>query len=227
MLTVIPERLENPRDGRSEHLSHGHKAPCIQVRRLLSGLPDRRRRLRWLMIVDVIHQLVIDESGYGSNEPNDAFVFAGYLAPVDSWEDFAHLIDPIFNGPPALTAHYFKKLVRSKQQDDPRILDTVQAIRKAGLRDVRFKIPNSDYCRWLEIMTTRKGTSAPLELKGNCWFFAFVILITELLTNYVAMDPLGKLEVIYDFNHSERERAGFFAYRFAHADGSHPRTLAR
>src|SRR5260370_4984920 len=88
------------RDGRDHHLSHGYNAPCIQIRRLFSGLPERLRKLRWLLIVDMIHQVVIDESGYASKESNDAFVFAGYLAPVDSWEDFTHLIDPIFNGTP-------------------------------------------------------------------------------------------------------------------------------
>jgi hypothetical protein len=158
------------------------------------------------MIVNVIHQVVIDESGYGANAPNDAFVFAGYVAPVDSWEDLAHLIDPIFNESPALTAHEFKKRARWRHTFDPRISRTIQAIRTAGLRDVRFTVPISDYNRWLEIIMARKGTPAPLELKGNCWVFAFAVLITELLTNYVAMDPLGKLEVIYDLSHSERTR---------------------
>jgi len=87
-----------------------------------------------------IIQLSIDESGYGQSDPDEAFIFAGYAAPVKLWEDFTHRFDLILNESPILTPHEFKKRVRWRYRADNRILRTIQAVEEDTLNALIFTI---------------------------------------------------------------------------------------
>src|ERR1700684_4530957 len=78
---VDSARLLECSDDEDEHLQHGDSAPCVQIRRLVSGFAGGRRRRR-LMIPLVAPQLVVDESGYGQTGPTETFVFSGFMGDV-------------------------------------------------------------------------------------------------------------------------------------------------
>src|SRR5580700_4644118 len=101
-----------------EHLQHGDRAPCVQIRRLVSGLPPKLRQNRLFVIL----QVGLDESGYGQSGPDEAFVLAGYMGPITHIETFTHIWDEVLNRPPALTVRELKKRVRWRKKIDERAL---------------------------------------------------------------------------------------------------------
>lgn len=180
----------------------GDDAPCIEIRRLLSGLPNRLRSKGWFVIL----QVGVDETGYGQAGPNEAFVFAGYVGPVTHVEAFTHLWDAILNKEPAMAVKQFKRRVRSTGTIDPRVLQLVHAIPACYLHGVRFKVGQDDHATMIEAL--RKAAPAHPSMRlwaSNPYFFAFMALLFSLIGT-IWKDPDVKLEVIYDENLRERKR---------------------
>jgi hypothetical protein len=196
--------LENLNNERDKHLSCGDKAPCIQIRRLTSGLPERLRSKRWFVIL----QVGLDESGHGQTGPHEAFVFAGYVGPVTLVETFTHAWDAILNIPPAMSVRTLKKRLRSGHID-PRVVSLAQVISPCELHGVRFKVAQDDYAEMAEelaqMVVDHPERSAYLFDSTNPYFFAFIAVLTNLIAP-IRDDPDAKIEVIYDENMHERKR---------------------
>ncbi len=96
MLPVSSSLRQNPQNARDHWYCGGEKA-CLQIRRLVSGLPSDLRAARAFGVF----QVVIDDSGRGQ-ERDPAFVLAGYIARVRNWKEFADRWQAILAEPPAL-----------------------------------------------------------------------------------------------------------------------------
>ena len=74
---------------------NGGDAPCIQIRRLISGFDPAVRRERWFAIMSTeAFQAVLDKSGYEADDPrypDDVFVFAGYIGRIQ--KDSAQILE--------------------------------------------------------------------------------------------------------------------------------------
>jgi hypothetical protein len=119
-----------------EHLSHGDDAPCIQIRKLVSGLSPAKRLERYL----VLFQMFLDESGYGQTAMDEAFIFAGFIGGVPQWEDLAHQWDTLLNESPVLSAEGFKKSLRCTR-NSKRIEKFVAALANSKLHRINICIP--------------------------------------------------------------------------------------
>jgi Protein of unknown function (DUF3800) len=191
-----------------EHLSHEDDAPCMQVRHLVSGLPRRLRANRWFVVVKPrILQIGLDESGYGQTGPHEAFVFAGYAAPVRYMENFTHRWDSIMREEPPMTVHELKKRVRWRQKTDPRVLQMIHTIGESELKGVRFKISDDEYKAMIADVAVRDSLPRPTPrlFADNSYFFAFMAIFLRLMTG-MRSEPNVKFEVIYDANMSERSK---------------------
>ncbi|MGA3229003.1 MAG: DUF3800 domain-containing protein [Candidatus Binatus sp.] len=221
MLTVKPDsrqNLANVRDQRQsasdklclppcedEHLTHGDDAPCIQIRKFVSGMAPTRRDGRILVI---LHQLVVDESGYGQTGPRDCFIFAGFFGTVRKWENHAHKWFDLLNQAPALSAKSFKRLLR-KERNSERVLGFVGALKECELFRISVCIPRKAYENAIlaEIPKFRKlGLSEDaIWIVRNEYYFAFFCIIDSILIPMeLAADKSDKLQVIYDENIHER-----------------------
>jgi hypothetical protein len=223
MLTVKPESLDNLVDGRDEHLSHGDKAPCIQIRRLVSGFDPRLRKSRWIVIVDAeIFQAVLDESGYGGGAenfryPDDVFIFAGYIGKVADWETFTHAWDGILTTYPELKdVDFVKGLVRFQGRfSDPRAVELMKAVTDIpGLGSVRWRLPYSAY-RSVVLTQLLGGNEA-------MYFFAWFGVLSQLLAT-ISMIPNAKLDLFYDENLYEEQgvQLGYERFRDSVAKAKH------
>src|ERR1700730_4068983 len=105
MLTLIPESCyiaqapsKNAVAGRprlESYWSHGDNHACLAIRRMVSGLPFRLRKLRRFAVL----QFCIDDSG--TDQP-PVFVLAGYLARVNNWPYFSDDWDKALRKAPAI-----------------------------------------------------------------------------------------------------------------------------
>ncbi len=178
------------------------------------------------MAVRVI-QVNLDESGYGQTGPHEAFLFAGYAAPVKYMEDFTHRWDSILREKPAMTVHELKNRVRSRQKTDPRVLRMINAIGDSSLRGVRFKIAGDDYQKMLRVVAADKllPIPPPRLVADNPYFFAFTALLIHLVSG-AGEDATVKFEIIYDENLTERKKMerGYKLF-YDHLRASHPELL--
>ncbi len=123
-----------------DHLLCGDDAPCIRIRKRVSGLSRAKRDQRYLVII----QLFLDESGYGQTGPHEAFVFAGFFGSVRTWENFAHKWEALLKRPPILTAKGFKTLLRRKRTSD-RVVEFVKVLNDSGVYRISVCIPRKAY----------------------------------------------------------------------------------
>jgi hypothetical protein len=203
---LFPEYRED------EHLTHGDDAPCIQIRRLVSGLPPK---IRWKRSF-VILQVGLDETGYGQTGADEAFIFAGYIGPVTHIEAFTHVWDRLMNLPPPLSVHELKKRVRWLRKIDPRVLALAHVIHGAHLHGVRFKVRPNDYQEMTDLLRPiQMKIPERMHMSKNPYFLAFLGIFLHLV-GMIWNDPDTKVEVIYDENLQERKRLeeGYRQFRF-------------
>jgi hypothetical protein len=190
-----------------EHLQHGDSAPCVQIRRLVSGF-ERSNRERRLMIPLVAPQLVVDESGYGQKGLTEAFVFAGFIGDVHQWEDFTHYWAPIMSEDRPWTADRLKR--NRGKKDHPRILRLIEAIGKSGIARIQFRIPDSDYQIAVKGNLQSWFRNKEIDEEGfkrldNPYLFAFYSNLLSVLGAIREHEGV-ELDVIYDYNIEHRER---------------------
>jgi hypothetical protein len=195
---LTPTRVQR-NDCIDEHVNHGNHAPCIQIRRLVSGHYSTIRRRRWIVIMTgEPFQAMLDESGYAAsdpNHPNDVFVFAGYVGTVKDWEDFTHAWEPILDAEPELRdARFVKKLVRWQGRwSDPRAVKLMKVVTdNRDLGSIRWRLPYRDYRS--VVLTNAMGGDE------NLYFFAWFGVLLELLGTIRANFPDATLDLFYDQN---------------------------
>jgi hypothetical protein len=215
-------------DDEDEHLQHGDDAPCIQVRRLLSGFPHRIRSNRWFVTLQVL-QVGLDESGYGQSGADEAFVLAGYIGPVTHVEAFTHLWEKVLNKPPAMTVHELKKRIRWLKKIDERALILAAVVNACHLRGIRLKVKDFDYKAMNKALSplARNARDARHFEEANPYFFAFAYLLPRLAFAFWK-NPDVEFEVIYDENYRERKRLEEGYRFFRQVVGSHfPELLSK
>ena len=189
MLTVKPHLLENltgkvtraslglkkPSLSEDEHLSHANTAPCIQIRRLVSGYDPAVRRGRWILVMaGEAFQAVLDESGYQAGRSQASrrrICFCGV-----SWHrKRLGRLRPRLGAystrePEGMSdACTVKKLVRwhGPLSDN----DTVQTIKAAiekenGLASIRWRLPYNAY----RAVVLNRIVGAEENLYFHAWF---------------------------------------------------------
>ncbi len=206
MLTVKPNFLEDRDDGRDEHLSHGDKACCIQIRLYLAGHDPRVCERTWfVMLHSEVFQAVVDESGYGAADPNDTFIFAGYIAKVADWENFTHAWDAIFSKHPELgDADYVKQLARwTGSKSDNRMITLMKIITgDPRFGSIRWRLPYAAY-RAANVTHVLSGDDALYTVAWLGVLFGSLAAIHGI--------PNAKLRFFYDKNIEQEPKvqAGF------------------
>jgi hypothetical protein len=169
-------------------------------------MAESARDDRWLLIL----QVVFDETGLGQTEPDQAFIFAGFLGSARQWEAFVHAWKPLLEKPPILRAKGFKNTLRRKR-NNKRMLGFTSVLRECeGLRRVSVTIPNKAYkIAVLDEIPKWQGRldTEALELLDNPYYFGFYVMMMQVLLPMVqSLGDKAELEVIYDENIQEAEK---------------------
>lgn len=151
MLMLTPTVKKVKLDARRGHRQHGDDRACMAIRALVSGLP----RLERERLVFVTVQVAVDDSNRGQeNEP--AFILAGFMATVPSWESFADDWQDELDREPSITpvlksneAINLKKNFAgwSEEERDARLLSFVKIIRKYSFASIRNTLVKEQFER--------------------------------------------------------------------------------
>ena len=185
MLTVRPNSLEN-------HASHGDAHACLQIRRLVSGMPSDERERRTF----VVFQIAIDDSGRGQ-ESDPAFVLAGYAARVQNWEAFSDRWQEVLHKRPRL--EYLKAKEAYSLQDqfkgwtppqrDKRLLELIALIHQFSPSGVKLVISGKEFKR---ILATEKGSFK------NVHWLAVASITVAILADRFKQRTREKIEFIFE-----------------------------
>jgi hypothetical protein len=151
----------------------------------------------------MIFQLCIDESGYGQTGPDDAFVFAGYLASLKTWEIFTHRWGSVA---PGLSLQKLKKLFHSKPDNrsadgNDLLKQYVSVIGRLRLFRLSICIPAVAYQKaFKQQLSSRDFDRDILYLHDNQYFMAFYGLMISALTAMKDWPPDACLRIVYDRN---------------------------
>jgi len=204
MLTVKSKLLDNLADGRKhkqhcddkaslrDHRDHGDEYACMQVRRLVSGLPSPKRNGRWLVVL----QVFIDESGRGQ-EGEPVFVLAGYAARVQAWEGFADEWQKTLNRSPKIEYLKGKEAIGlygqfkgwTEKARNRRVLEFVAIVNKYAKFAVTLAVHKPEFNRIL------KQNSGALK---KLYVPAVATITLGVLASVFKQPTFEKLEFIYD-----------------------------
>jgi hypothetical protein len=150
MLTVKPQMRQNLAH-RRDHRQCGNDKACLQVRSFVSGLPRREREKR-AFVVTV--QVAVDDSNRGQeNQP--AFILAGFMATVPSWESFVDDWQKELDREPSIRLLKASEAINlrkhfagwSEDERDARLLSFVRIIRKYAFASIRNTLVKEQFDR--------------------------------------------------------------------------------
>lgn len=158
----------------------------------------------------MILQLFFDESGYGQTARDEAFIFAGFLGTVRTFETMDDDWRSLLRKRPTLTARGFKNLLRRKR-NSPRVTEFVDVLAACeNIHRVSVTIPRVAFEKAVisEIPKWRNRLDAQaVALVENEYFFGFYTIISNILLPMVAsLKDRGRLEVIYDEQIQEADK---------------------
>jgi hypothetical protein len=133
--------------------NHDNDCACLQIRSLVSDLPESQRRKR----VWVVVQVVVDDSNRGQ-EDAPAFILAGWLAPVNNWARFTVAWDEELKNEPSISLLKSNEALNLRgnfggfadTERDNRLLEFVEIINQTAFASVRLALVKSEFDRILK-----------------------------------------------------------------------------
>jgi hypothetical protein len=174
-------------------------SPRDYIGALVSGLPDKRRRSRLLVML----QAHIDDSGWDGKSP--VFVLAGYVSTAERWQAFSDEWQAVLDlekpraipgafkmSQACLLNNYKSPFYRwTEKERDHLLIELVKVIKRHAMHGIVSVIPIEPYKRLL----TGRFNPAALD---RPYFLSFFGVLTNLLmlTHTLKLDD--KIEIIFD-----------------------------
>jgi len=135
-------------DKLSAYWGHDDNCACLQIRALVSGLPEAQRKNRVLVMV----QVVVDDSNRGQ-EDAPAFILAGWMATVNNWATFTERWQAELDSEPAIHRIKASEAINLKKnfagysdrERDERLLKFVTLINDCAFASVRLSLKKRDF----------------------------------------------------------------------------------
>ncbi len=189
----------NPAEKQARYSTRDH------LRALVSGLPDKRRRSRRLMML----QGFIDDSGNDGKSP--VFVLAGFMSSVERWEAFSDEWDRVLKPADGFQLEVLKMtdVYRNRVRGaryygwpdddrDDRLKKLIKVINTHAMHGIISVIPYEPFNRII------KGKFNPHSL-DRPYFLSFFGVMTQLFKVTHSLKIDDKVEFIFDTQDSENK----------------------